>query len=77
MGSALVASGVVKDFPSGDGVSRVLHGIDLAIEPGRLTLLVGPSGCGKTTLLSIVTGILSPTAGAVDVMGERITSLRG
>ena len=77
MESALVATGVVKDFPSGDGVSRVLHGIDLAVEPGRLTLLVGPSGCGKTTLLSIVTGILSPTAGDVDVMGERITALRG
>jgi putative ABC transport system ATP-binding protein len=77
MASALVATGVIKDFPSGDGVSRVLHGIDLAVEPGRLTLLVGPSGCGKTTLLSIVTGILSPTAGDVDVMGERITALRG
>jgi putative ABC transport system ATP-binding protein len=77
MASALVAESIIKDFPSGDRMSRVLHGIDLAIEPGRLTLLVGPSGCGKTTLLSIVTGILSPTAGAVDVMGERITSLRG
>jgi putative ABC transport system ATP-binding protein len=77
MGAAVVAEGIVKDFPSGDGVTRVLHGIDLAVEPARLTLLVGPSGCGKTTLLSILTGILSPTAGAVDVMGERITSLRG
>jgi putative ABC transport system ATP-binding protein len=74
---ALDARGIVKDFPSGDGTTRVLHGIDLALDAGRLTLLVGPSGCGKTTLLSIVTGILSPTAGQVDVMGERITSLRG
>jgi putative ABC transport system ATP-binding protein len=40
-------------------------------------MLVGPSGCGKTTLLSILTGILSPTAGDVDVMGQRITALRG
>ncbi len=77
MSSAVVAAGIVKDFPSGDGTTRVLHGIDLAVEPGRLTLLVGPSGCGKTTLLSILTGILSPTSGEVDVMGERITSLRG
>jgi len=75
--SAVVASGVVKDFPSGNDVTRVLHGVDLEIEAGKLTLLVGPSGCGKTTLLSIVTGILSPTGGHVDVMGERITSLRG
>jgi putative ABC transport system ATP-binding protein len=74
---ALEARGVVKDFPAGVTTSRVLHGIDLAIEAGRLTMLVGPSGCGKTTLLSIVTGILSPTAGDVDVLGERITALRG
>jgi len=75
--SAVVATGVVKDFPSGNEMTRVLHGVDLTIEAGKLTLLVGPSGCGKTTLLSIVTGILSPTGGHVDVMGERITSLRG
>jgi putative ABC transport system ATP-binding protein len=74
---AVAAHAVVKDFPSGNSQTRVLHGIDLEVEAGRLTLLVGPSGCGKTTLLSILTGILSPTSGHVDVMGERITSLRG
>ena len=77
MASAVHATGVVKDFPSGSTKTRVLHGVDLEIEAGELTLLVGPSGCGKTTLLSIVTGILSPSGGHVDVMGERITSLRG
>jgi putative ABC transport system ATP-binding protein len=77
MARAVEATGIVKDFPSGDGTTRVLHGIDLGIEAGRLTLLVGPSGCGKTTLLSILTGILSPTDGHVEVLGERITSLRG
>ena len=74
---AVEARAVVKDFASGGTQTRVLHGVDLEVEAGRLTLLVGPSGCGKTTLLSIVTGILSPTEGHVDVMGERITSLRG
>lgn len=74
---AVQAHGVVKDFPTGGSTARVLHGIDLGFEQGRLTMLVGPSGCGKTTLLSILTGILSPTAGDVDVLGERITALRG
>ena len=71
------AQGVVKDFDNGGTASRVLHGIDLEIESGRLTLLIGPSGCGKTTLLSILTGILTPSAGEVDVRGVRITDLRG
>jgi putative ABC transport system ATP-binding protein len=74
---AVRASGVVKDFSNGDGMTRVLHGVDLTVETGKLTLLVGPSGCGKTTLLSILTGILTATSGDVDVMGERITQLRG
>lgn len=74
---AVQAHGVVKDFSNGGSMARVLHGIDLGFEQGRLTMLVGPSGCGKTTLLSILTGILSPTAGDVDVLGERITRLRG
>lgn len=71
------ARGVVKDFENGGTSTRVLHGVDLEIEAGRLTLLIGPSGCGKTTLLSIMTGILSPSAGEVDVSDVCITRLRG
>ncbi|HSD60859.1 MAG TPA: ABC transporter ATP-binding protein [Burkholderiales bacterium] len=72
---AVSTRGVVKDFASGDAVDRVLHGIDMDLHPGQLTMLVGPSGCGKTTLLSIVTGILSPTAGEVTVYGTELTRL--
>lgn len=38
-------------------------------------MLVGPSGCGKTTLISIIAGILSPTAGTVETCGKLITQL--
>ncbi len=40
-----------------------------------MTLLVGPSGCGKTTLLSVIAGILEPTAGLVSVLGEDLGAL--
>ena len=66
-----------KDFPVGDDNIRVLHGIDAEIRLGELTMLVGPSGCGKTTLISIMTGILSPSEGAVEVLGRPLASMQG
>ena len=50
--------GIAKEFGSGETRTRVLHGIDVDIGCGALTLLVGPSGCGKTTLISIIAGLL-------------------
>lgn len=58
-----------KDFQVGDEYVRVLHDIVGDIRMGELTMLVGPSGCGKTTLISIVSGILSPTSGSINLLG--------
>jgi len=44
---------------------------------GEITFLVGPSGCGKTTLISIIAGLLTPDAGQLDVLGQRLGKLRG
>ena len=62
---------------SGETRTRVLHGIDVDIGCGALTLLVGPSGCGKTTLISIIAGLLDPTAGDVTLFGTPQSRLRG
>jgi putative ABC transport system ATP-binding protein len=40
-----------------------------------MTLLVGPSGCGKTTLVSIIAGLLDPTAGELHVLGKDLARL--
>jgi putative ABC transport system ATP-binding protein len=69
--------GVEKEFGSGETRVRVLHGIDVDIACGALTLLVGPSGCGKTTLISIVAGLLAPSAGEVTLFGTPQSQLRG
>ena len=37
--------------------------------------MVGPSGCGKTTLISIIAGLLDPTEGSLDVLGQDLTAL--
>jgi putative ABC transport system ATP-binding protein len=39
--------------------------------------LVGPSGCGKTTLISIIAGLLDPTEGNIEVLGEDLRHLAG
>jgi putative ABC transport system ATP-binding protein len=69
--------GVTKEFGTGDATVRALRGIDIEVNLGELSLLVGPSGCGKTTLISIIAGLLDPTAGTVEVFGEELTEMRG
>ena len=52
------------------GGREVLHGIDCAIEPGRVTGLLGPSGGGKTTLLRCLVGVQRVRSGRVTVLGQ-------
>ena len=49
--------------------SRVLHGVNVSLSPGKVVALVGPSGSGKTTLLWLLAGLLQPHAGRVCVCG--------
>ena len=72
---AISVRDVSRDFTAGQQTIRVLHGIDLDVAPGELTYLVGESGSGKTTLISIMCGILWPTAGRVEVFGTDIYDL--
>ena len=73
---AVLCRGVSKEFGSGDTRTWALRGIDVEIFSGQMTLLVGPSGCGKTTLISIIAGLLNPTAGEVSVLGESLHQMR-
>jgi putative ABC transport system ATP-binding protein len=74
---AVVCRGVTKQFGRGDAQVLALRGVDLEIPTGEMSLLVGPSGCGKTTLISIVAGLLEPTAGEVEVFGVRLHEIGG
>ena len=48
-----------------------LRDCTLAIPAGRIVGLVGPNGAGKTTLLNLAVGLLTPTAGSIEVLGRR------
>ena len=53
------------------GKQQVLQHIDLALEPGVITGLLGPSGSGKTTIVNLIVGSITPTAGTLSVLGEK------
>jgi ABC-type multidrug transport system fused ATPase/permease subunit len=53
----------------------VLHGIDLALEPGERLAVVGVSGAGKSTLGRVLAGVHQPTAGSVTVGGVPLAAL--
>lgn len=52
------------------GGRPVLADINLAVETGEFLCVIGPSGCGKTTLLRLAAGLIAPTAGRVDFLGD-------
>jgi putative ABC transport system ATP-binding protein len=76
-GLAVECRGVTKEFGAGESRVQALRGVDLEVPYGELSLLVGPSGCGKTTLISVVAGLLDPTAGSVHVLGRELTAMPG
>ncbi len=71
--SGLTISDVSMTFelPNGGSV-EALKNINLDIKEGELMSVLGPSGCGKTTLLNILAGFLAPTAGNIDLNGNRV-----
>jgi putative spermidine/putrescine transport system ATP-binding protein len=63
--------GVAKRY----GMTTVLHGFDLDVNPGEFVTLLGPSGSGKTTILMILAGFVRPNAGSIKVGEEEIVAM--
>jgi putative ABC transport system ATP-binding protein len=64
---AIQAKGIVKWFGEGDARTFALRDVDFEAYFGEIVYIVGPSGSGKTTLLSVLSGILKPNVGSVQV----------
>jgi len=60
-----------RGLHAGYGETRVLHGIDFAVEQGGVTALLGANGAGKTTTLRAICGMIR-TSGQITLGGERI-----
>jgi putative ABC transport system ATP-binding protein len=73
-GSIVAARGLTKTYGSAATAVTDLNGVDVDIARGELTAIMGPSGSGKSTLMHCLAGLDSPTAGTVDIEGDRISS---
>ncbi len=71
----LHASGLRKDYGSGQGLVRALDEVDLDVNRGEAVAVMGPSGCGKSTLLHLIGGLDRPSAGELLVAGQRVDQL--
>jgi len=69
--AGVALSDVTKRFGTVEAVSHV----SLHVEEGEFFSLLGPSGCGKTTMLRMLAGFISPTAGSISIGGINVTEL--
>ncbi|MFG5780229.1 ABC transporter ATP-binding protein [Comamonas sp. J-3] len=63
-------------FISADGNATIaLRNFSMRVAKGEFIAIVGPTGCGKSTTLNMITGLLKPTVGHVQVMGQPVTGI--
>lgn len=67
--------GIIRDFPLGQEVVKVLKGIDLDIERGEYVALMGPSGSGKSTLMNLLGCLDTPTGGTYELNGKDVSNM--
>ena len=64
----LAMTDVQKSF----GLTKVLHGVTLTVQPGEVHGLLGENGAGKSTLLNILSGVLSADSGRIVIDGAQV-----
>ena len=57
------------------GRREILSGIDIQLDPGKVTAILGPNGAGKTSLLRILSGEWTPTEGRVELNGDPLSAI--
>ncbi|MBN2499290.1 MAG: ATP-binding cassette domain-containing protein, partial [Anaerolineales bacterium] len=75
MNIALKTENITKIYGEGNSTVTAVDQASLQVQAGEFVALVGPSGSGKTTMLAMLAGLLSPTAGSISVDGKEIGTL--
>ena len=75
MSTIIKTTDLVKEYPQGEGILRVLDGLNLVIKEEEFMAIMGPSGSGKSTLLNMIGALDKPTRGKVYIRGTDISTL--
>jgi phospholipid/cholesterol/gamma-HCH transport system ATP-binding protein len=67
---------VIRDLYKAFGDNEVLRGVDLDLFHGENLVVLGKSGTGKSVLIKIISGLLKPDSGLVNVLGKEVPSLK-
>jgi multiple sugar transport system ATP-binding protein len=70
-----VASVAIERVEKAFGQTKVIHGVDVAIDDGEFCVLVGPSGCGKSTLLRMIAGLEEISGGRIQIGGKVVNDV--
>lgn len=69
---AIIADGLHKSFGKPPRRTDAVVDVSLRIVPGQVTGLIGPDGAGKTTLMRLISGLLTPDSGTLNVLGINV-----
>ncbi|GAA0126922.1 ABC transporter ATP-binding protein [Clostridium sp. ATCC 25772] len=70
MSSIVDVKNIGMNFYTVDGELKVLENLSFSLEEGKILAILGPSGSGKSTLLNILSNLLKPTAGDINIKGK-------
>jgi ABC-type lipoprotein export system ATPase subunit len=76
-GLAITTTGLVHIYRAHGHDVAALSGIGITIRPGELVGLLGPSGAGKSTLLQLCGGLLTPSAGRLQIGEHNVAAMTG
>jgi len=65
----------IRGLRAGYGKIDVLHDMSIVVDQGQIVTLIGANGAGKTTLLKTISGLVRPSAGAIEFEGQNIARM--
>lgn len=72
METILEIQNLSHSYHSPEGETPALSHLSFSVQKGEFISIVGPSGCGKSTLLSLISGLMEPEEGKIELKGKRM-----